>query len=283
MESVSRIVSAVSWIDARDTLRKWREDGSRKSSKTVKLARDLLMHRKSDLGNEVWPIYEQTCTAALDCGDFSLAKECLKNLKKQFPDSVKVSMLQGLYLEAEEKYSEANTLYDEIIDAHPSCSAAWKRKVAILVARGKTLEAIKELNEFLNVFMSDTEAWLELADLYIKNNEYGRAGFCLEELLLTNPHHYLYHLKYAEICYSIGSERIELARKHYATAVKLNPSSLRALYGFYLSCQWIGPKSKQIDSKSKNHQYMEWAKVQIKKCYQFDDHKLRIVERMLDK
>ena len=52
MESVSRIVSAVSWIDARDTLRKWREDGSRKSSKTVKLARDLLMHRKSDLGNE---------------------------------------------------------------------------------------------------------------------------------------------------------------------------------------------------------------------------------------
>ena len=97
-----------------------------------------------------------------------LLQECLKNLKKQFPDSVKVSMLQGLYLEAEEKlvwfvvpvgsvvtflhrYSEANTLYDEIIDAHPSCSAAWKRKVAILVARGKMLEAIKELNEFLNV------------------------------------------------------------------------------------------------------------------------------------
>ena len=24
----------------------------------------------------VWPIYEQTCTAALDCGDFSLAKVC---------------------------------------------------------------------------------------------------------------------------------------------------------------------------------------------------------------
>lgn len=27
----------------------------------------------------------------------------------------------------------------------------------------------------------------------------GRAAFCMEELILTNPHHYLYHLKYAEV------------------------------------------------------------------------------------
>jgi hypothetical protein len=28
----------------------------------------------------------------------------------------------------------------------------------------------------------------------------GRAAFCMEELILINPHHYLYHLKYAEVC-----------------------------------------------------------------------------------
>lgn len=38
-----------------------------------------------------------------------------------------------------------------------------------------------------------------------------------------------------QISYSFGSaEGMELARKHYATAVKLNPCNLRALYGFYL-------------------------------------------------
>lgn len=27
----------------------------------------------------------------------------------------------------------------------------------------------------------------------------GRAAFCMEELILTNPHNYVYHLKYAEV------------------------------------------------------------------------------------
>jgi len=32
---------------------------------------------------------------------------------------------------------------------------------------------------------------------------YRRASFCVEELLLVNPHHYLYHLKFAEVSTSI--------------------------------------------------------------------------------
>ena len=69
--------------------------------------------------------------------------------------------------------------------------------------------------------MTDIESWSELADLYINlhryerfiwlwfkmlltcslacNCSYDKAAFCLEELLLNNPHHYLYHLRYAEV------------------------------------------------------------------------------------
>ena len=43
--------------------------------------------------------------------------------------------------------------------------------MAILKNQRKTIEAVKTLNEFLNVFMTDTEAWLELTDLYIGFNE----------------------------------------------------------------------------------------------------------------
>ena len=40
------------WIEARDTLRQWREEDVRKSMKTVELGAFLLKNRKSDLGNE---------------------------------------------------------------------------------------------------------------------------------------------------------------------------------------------------------------------------------------
>ena len=59
---------------------------------------------------------------------------------------------------------------------------------------------------------------------------YHKAGFCWEELILSNP--YLYHQRYAEVSYTEGSmEGMELARKHFATALKLNPDNVRALYG----------------------------------------------------
>ena len=50
--------------------------------------------------------------------------------------------------------------------------------------------------------MSDFEAWQELADLYLKEGDFGKAAFCLEELLLTNPHNSIFYTRYAEIKYT---------------------------------------------------------------------------------
>lgn len=54
MEAVSSEAGAVvdDWIEARDSLRQWREESSRKSLRAVELGTFLLMHKKSDLGNE---------------------------------------------------------------------------------------------------------------------------------------------------------------------------------------------------------------------------------------
>lgn len=49
------------------------------------------------------------------------------------------------------RYTEAETLYDDLLEAHPNCSAVWKRKVAVLKAQGKASDAIDELNQFLEV------------------------------------------------------------------------------------------------------------------------------------
>lgn len=47
--------------------------------------------------------------------------------------------------------------------------------------------------------MTDYEAWNELCDLYLSQHDYNNAAFCLEELIMSNPHNHLFHQKYAEV------------------------------------------------------------------------------------
>lgn len=53
--------------------------------------------------------------------------------------------------------------------------------------------------------MSDQEAWHELCNLYMAEGEFAKAAFCMEELLLHNPHSHLYHQRLAEIRYTMVS------------------------------------------------------------------------------
>lgn len=51
--------------------------------------------------------------------------------------------------------------------------------------------------------MSDLEAWHELCNLYLAEGEYSKAAFCMEEVLLHNPHSHLIHQRLAEIRYTM--------------------------------------------------------------------------------
>lgn len=53
--------------------------------------------------------------------------------------------------------------------------------------------------------MSDLEAWHELCNLYLAEGEYSKAAFCMEEVLLHNPHSHLIHQRLAEIRYTMVS------------------------------------------------------------------------------
>jgi ER membrane protein complex subunit 2 len=64
-----------------------------------------------------------------------------------------------------------------------------KRKIAMLIAQGERHEAIRQLNDYLETFINDPEAWLELSELYLQEADYARAAFCFEELLLANVSH----------------------------------------------------------------------------------------------
>lgn len=96
---------------------------------------------------------EQVCLAALDCYNLDIAKLCLKHLLYEFPNSLRVKKYEAMILEAEERYDDALKLLDSITKVDPTNSAARKRKVAVLKAQGKNVEAIKELVEYLKMFV----------------------------------------------------------------------------------------------------------------------------------
>uniref|UniRef100_A0AAY4EA64 ER membrane protein complex subunit 2 n=1 Tax=Denticeps clupeoides TaxID=299321 RepID=A0AAY4EA64_9TELE len=241
----------------RDKLRKWREENYRNSEQIVDVGEELINEHASKLGDDVWIIYEQVMIAALDCSRDDLAWTCLQELKRQFPDSHRVKRLAGMRLEA----LESRTLDPR---------AARKRKIAILKAQGKNTEAIRELNEYLEQFVGDQEAWHELSELYINEHDYAKAAFCLEELMMTNPHNHLYCEQYAEVKYTQGGlDNLELSRKYFAQALKLNNRNMRALFGLYMSASHIAASPKvSAKVKKDNVKYAAWAGAQINRAYQ---------------
>ncbi|KAF7991828.1 hypothetical protein HCN44_010629 [Aphidius gifuensis] len=261
-------IDQLSLQEAKDLLRKWRENSERKSREIIDIWENVLVANAEKLGNEKLLIFEQVCVAALDCNR-RWAEYLIKELMKEFPGSLRVHKYHAMNLEALEMYDEALEVLDSIIKRDETNAAPRKRKIAILKAKGKNTEAINELTEYLKMFMSDQEAWHELCDLYLQEQEYAKASFCMEELILHNPHSHLIFQRYAEIKYTQGgADNMETAKTYFAQAAKLNPNNIRALYGLLLTANNIANSSKCPASKKKDAiKLSEWAAANIEKQY----------------
>jgi len=273
---------------ARQKMRQWRDEPLRNSEEVTELGECLILEHGNKLGDELWTIYEQVFLASIDCRKMDLATMCLRELKTQFPKSIRVEKLNAMRLEAFEKYEEAEQIYNKILEAEPANAVVRKRLVAILKAQNRVGEAIKELNEYLKKFMSDQEAWTELAELYISQQDHKKAKFCMEELILMNPHNHLFHQRYAEILYTLGgNENMEKARKYFAQALKLDNNNMRALFGFFLASAHLANSSKDVKTKKENSKFATWAATQVNERYQSvsqaqEEDNLSELENMLE-
>merc|ERR1712029_1014839 len=223
-------------------------------------------------GDEKWMVLEQVVIAAFDTHREDIAEDCIKELSTMFDPSSSLRMLRLRAMQAEmhEQYDLALDLLDSIIEEDDSNSQARKRKIAILKAQGETQKAISELVRYLKDFMADGEAWMELCDLYILEQDYAKAAFCCEELILQHPHNHLYYQRYAEIRYTQGGfEHMELAKTYYSQSAKLNPNNMRSLYGLLLTSTQLASSPKCVAQKKKEYQKsIVWASNQIKKQYE---------------
>lgn len=274
------------WTDVRDLFRVWRENSERKSKDVVDLWESTLKSKINNLGNEKYLVLEQVCIAALDCYRLALAEQCLKILMAEFPGSLRVHKYHAMHLEALEMYDEAVEVLDSIIKRDETNAAPRKRRIAILKAKGQIPEAIKELTEYLKKFMSDQEAWHELCDLYLQEQDYSKAAFCMEELILHNPHSHLIYQRYGEIKYSQGGfENMEQAKSYFCQAIKLNPSNVRALYGLLLVANHIASSARITASKKKEAiKLSEWVAKKLDSLYKAkveEDEGIKVVEDLL--
>ena len=245
-------------------MKKWRDEGYRNSEEIADLGENLLKDYSSKLGDETWVLLEQVCIASFDCNRLQLAERCLEALEKQFPKSKRVMKIRGMLYEAHGRYDIANRIYDELLEADPANLQVRKRKIAMLKEQNKIEETIVQLNEYLEDFLGDQEAWMELCELYIRQQEFSKAAFCMEELILSHPHNHLYHQRYAEIHYTIGhQENMQRAKKYFAQALKLDPNNVRALYGLYLAATNISSGKISADEKRKNQSLSAWTTDQL--------------------
>ena len=89
----------------------------------------------------------------------------------------------GLYHEACQDTDKAKEIYNELISINPSDFQTVKRLIALHRDQGKLTEAINMLNRYLETNQQDTEAWLELTDIYLSKQNFEKAMFCYEEIL----------------------------------------------------------------------------------------------------
>nr|CAG4641164.1 EOG090X0CGE [Eulimnadia texana] len=251
--------------DAQTLLRQWREENIRNSEEVLELWSDYIEKSWSKLGDEGWLVLEQVCIAAFDCHNMGVADFCLSKLSREFPGSLRVKKLKAMKFEVQERYEEALELLDFIVQKDDTNAVPRKRKIALLKSLGKHGEAVKELVDYLKIFMADQEAWQELCDLYISQQDWTKAAFCMEELLLHSPHNHLYLQRLAEIKYTQGGyENLEIARSYYSQAAKLNAGNVRALYGIVLTCAHMASSPKCPSQKKKEClKLAEWASNQL--------------------
>jgi len=237
----------------------------------VDIGRKLIDGYSSSLGDQYWDVIEQVFLSALDCGFIDYAIELYKMISNSFKGSVRCERLKALQFEAIGKFELATEIYEVMREKNPTDSFPYKRLIAI--TKGNNIvKAIGLLNEYLDIFMADIEAWAELGELYLYLREYENASFCYEEIILAEPDNFHYHVKYAEIKFTMGGfDNLNLAKYHYSHSLELNnENNYRGLYGLCLTIHALS-KTKGNKLSKDDISLFSYAENLLREKYQDND------------
>ena len=188
-------------------------------------------------------ILEQTFISALDLNELKRALELFDALKeiviKQLgqKNSRRLRRLEGMLLESSGEFDKALVHYDEILKDHPTEQRVMKRKIAVYEQKNDKKKLLECLNEYLDVYMDDVEAWEHAGKIYSSLFMHEQAIFCFEECLCSSPSNYHNHRRVAEQLYALsGIDNLKRASMYYAAAIDMSTGAdVRSLYGCILT------------------------------------------------
>ena len=136
------------------------------------------------------------------------------------------------------------------------------RKYLIVLNNKQSINDYIDLwNQYLEVYMNDPDGYNELSEVYLMVNEYDKAIFCLEELLLHTPNDYKVLNKIGDIYASKNNpEDAKTAINFYSRSILINPTP-RAFFGIQNCASII----KRLDEKTRK--LVNISKQELSKMY----------------
>lgn len=217
-------------------------------------------------GNDFLNLQEQLFFAYIDVGNLDEAELCLEELIKKYPKSSRVRRLVGIMYECENKFKEANEMYDLLLVENPANLQVLKRKVCIMKSHDDVKGQIEALNKIIKSFPMEVPSWVQLGETFLSLCDYKPAAHCFEELVLLEPSNSSFHIRLAEVYYTLdGLEYAVNARRHFMLSLEIQCAAInkRALYGLIMSCKKVSELmsdsgSSGMDAKV-NSEFLSWA------------------------
>ena len=232
--------------------------------------KNFLFKYSSKLGYEQYLLQEQLFYL---CIELKLHKEADFIIRKLLKDFGRENKLIRLLAESNEISPKGDVelsleKYKELMLINQEDRISIKKYILFMkysVKQDEMKNYIELWNEYLKVFMDDVEAWNELAEVYLSTNNYKDAIYCLEELLLHNPHNYKTYIKLGDIYASLNKvDSAKMAVKYYSQSL-LTQLTPRALWGISHCLDIIKRNEKKLDEKMTK--LLKITKYQIKEMY----------------
>jgi ER membrane protein complex subunit 2 len=184
-----------------------------------------------------WDFAEQIAVSAADVGRWDVYDKMVEEIRKRFPGSYRLQVIQGLAAEAKYEWHNALQIYMGIVEKDATQADARKRQIAVLKSQKKVPEAIALTMHYLESFSTDQDAWAELCAMCLGCGRFSHALFAANEVLIAQPNNYTSHLLVADVFMTIGGdENFLAARRHYAASIaRKRRGNVRALYGLWLA------------------------------------------------
>ena len=144
------------------------------------------------------------------------------------PEDVGQLFAEALFLQNQERYSDAVTAYDKILKLAPDHAEAYNNRGVAKYNEGKYDRAIQDLDKAIAINPNLAEAYLSRGIVYYKKRKYNRAIQDFDKAIAINPN-------LAEACYQRGiayglKGEYDRAIQDFDKAISINPEYGEAYY-----------------------------------------------------